>query len=786
MSRPQVSDQFGNQALQTQARPIAQAFTSQQPVDTSAWQALGNVFAAGEMLNEKNSQAQAEADTQRATSYAQSMTVAELGKRIKEDKMLASESPVFAATVQHIFGQNTHDALEREVQAKVSTGELKFNSPEEIDTYLTEARNTALSGQSAYAGAGFDKGYTRLRTGLMDSAAKVNNAEIVARAEREASDSLSNTLLKVTDKAFTGTTQAAAEALMSQYQLLRTTKVMPDSAAKGALLDVITRAAGSGQTALLDSLLNADLPDLGSVRSFLGEAKAQTLTNNAKTRFDQGQRQRIDDESLPWMQAAEAGTLKADKFMAWAQSPANKEYTSSAMIQSLLGVNANAQAAQQRRLEQSFAEGAVLKSEHEAMKRVDAALTGGVLHEVQGPYAPTVVTMNGGVASFDVKSYAEQSLLRRTEKMPIDRQISAWSLNGLIHPGWKAQMDAGLFNLASIGLDSKGKPVGQLNAAALQSIALFRQLDAVNPDAAKRTAGDDGYKRFSDVAFLMHLGRDPSDAAAIASSASQGALAGSSTAKLDKQVRAEVDKLVDTPLLDWLANTRDEVWDVARRNNPVALAGALLAGTIDTAGGTAPEWLKIDPKGTAMRNEAPNTAQVHAMVKRYATLLAHSGQVGTPEAAIKTAVEYISRPEVTAKVNGTLYLRSELPPGIPGKTQEEALEQFINMVPKAEAQSRGFSGDEVRLEFDERSRVYRAFVAGVPLTNANGGVMAFNKSEIHQFYINQRAVEVQNAIRRKIQDDKDKRAPASTPRDSRIMGLTPKQFNSASQPLAPK
>lgn len=163
MSRQQVSDQFGNERLQTQARVTAQTSTVQQAPDMSGWQGLAEAFAAGDMLLEKNKQLQANHDETRASAYANSMTVAELGKRIKEDKMLASESPVFAATVQHIWGQNSHDAMERDVMSKVNTGEMKFDSPEAIDTYLTEARNTALSGGSKYAVAGFDKGYAALR-----------------------------------------------------------------------------------------------------------------------------------------------------------------------------------------------------------------------------------------------------------------------------------------------------------------------------------------------------------------------------------------------------------------------------------------------------------------------------------------------------------------------------------------------------------------------------------------------------------------------------------------------
>ena len=107
-----------------------------------------------------------------------------------------------------------------------------------------------------------------------------------------------------------------------------------------------------------------------------------------------------------------------------------------------------------------------------------------------------------------------------------------------------------------------------------------------------------------------------------------GAIAGTPGDKLDKQVASEIGKLTGTPWLDWLANTSNTAYDVVRRNNPLALAGVFTYGAMKEFRGVEnpPEWLKVDRSDSAMRNTTPNTSQVHGLVKRYATLLAHSGQ----------------------------------------------------------------------------------------------------------------------------------------------------------------
>jgi hypothetical protein len=147
--------------------------------------------------------------------------------------------------------------------------------------------------------------------------------------------------------------------------------------------------------------------------------------------------------------------------MAWAQSDGNKKYTSAAQIHAITRANMASLAHQYKDLEKAQRQGAVIESEYQASKQVDAALTNGTLWNVQGTKNPQVLTLSGDQKDFNVKKYAEDSLTKRTAAMPFQQQVSAWAMNGLANPDWENQMKAGLLNLSSIGVDSNGKPRGE-------------------------------------------------------------------------------------------------------------------------------------------------------------------------------------------------------------------------------------------------------------------------------------------------------------------------------------
>lgn len=99
-NRAPTDNQFGQERLRTQAQPVFT--TEQQP--GARYEGLAKVFAQGELLAQQAQATKDHTDRGRAQQYANSMTVAELGKKVRNQELMASDSPVFAATLQNIWG----------------------------------------------------------------------------------------------------------------------------------------------------------------------------------------------------------------------------------------------------------------------------------------------------------------------------------------------------------------------------------------------------------------------------------------------------------------------------------------------------------------------------------------------------------------------------------------------------------------------------------------------------------------------------------------------------------
>lgn len=703
--RVQVSDNFGAPALQTKARPGATAAQAVgDPFAGQEWMGLAKAFAGGELLASQVKERQDGEDKLAAQKWANSMTIGELGKAIKDGTMLPSQSPVFAATVRHIWGDNARQEEERTLMSRLDTGELKFNSSQEVDQYLTESRNTVLAGQDKYAAAGYDKGHGAFRNKLMAAVTKQLNGEQVEQGAAQATESLMNGLNTVIGPDYKGTAEEAAGQLMERYHLLRKTSVLPESAIRGALGEMVTRMSATGNTALLSSFLNQDMEGIGKVSTLLGEKTSQTLTAKSTAAADQIGRERVDQEALPFYMASDDGRLNTEELMAWGQKPENSRFVSSATIHSLINRNNAAIAAQEKERQKAMLLGQSQASIAEAQRLTDAALSEGQFWRVNGQNKPKYISENGDVKDFDVKAHAEQALTKATRELPMDQQVSSWALNGLTNPDWQNRLKAGFFNLSTIGVDANGKPVGELNEEGKAAIALFQELNSVNPEYAKQVAGEEEFKRFGDIAFLQYMGKDISTAAGIASAAASGGIQNPDVGNMTKKVMAKANDVLENP------------------------------------------WYKanflVEMFGT---NVEHNTAQVAGVIRRYSGLLAMSGQYGNADTALEEVGKYLANPQVTTKINGTLYMRSELPQA-PGKDdQAEWFERFIDNAPKKIAKESGFAANAVRLEFDPNVKGYRVMAGGLPLGRGDGtGMLVYTKADIQEWY----AIEYQKDIRK--------------------------------------
>ncbi|QTD44218.1 hypothetical protein [Ottowia testudinis] len=640
----------------------------------------------------------------RAQRTANSMTVGELGKKIQAGEMLASESPVFAATLQNIFGSNSQAALERDVVSKITTGELKFNSPEEMDLYVTEQRNSMLAGHSKYAAAGFDRNHAAMRQKFMDASKQFVDKQAVEAAAGQATDALSNTLLKVTAADFTGNHQDAAATILKDYELLRKSYTLPPGADRQALADVLHRAAAGGHKELVAAILDSPEKDLGTVRNILGSAKADTLLAHAEGKYDGAMRKQVDDEKLPFLQDADAGRLNEEKLSVWYRT--NAKYVTSDTYQSIVNRNRAALEAQQRQLAEARMLQASEASIFMAQKAVEAALSDGRLHTVQGTANPQVLSRTGTYSDFGVTDYAQQYAARATQGMPLPNAASVYASNNLDNPDWKNKMLAGLSNFASLAGATPGKPVGELNKEAKESITLFKELHRHQPAYLKGLLGDGAYRQYVAVNALTKNGGMPDNvAASLVASAERGDVLSHDGSNQRKLVEKEVAAMQANP---WYKSKLVQRW--------------------------------------LGDNTVSNSVEVTGLVRTLADLYVRSGQFPDAESAVGAAAQYVADPTVSARVNGTTYLRSEMPQAPKGEQQDVWFDRFITDVPKALAKAQGFKGSEVRMAWDNSINGYRAWVVNTPLTDPDTGLIkVFTKSDIEDWYATERKKDIDEA-----------------------------------------
>ena len=679
------------EGVQVTASPnIATEQARFDPRSSAAFRLAEALGAAAPELDKIASRVQ-DSEREAARQFANSMTVDELGKKIKSGEMLPSQSPVFAATLHHIYGENTMAHLERDTLSKIQTGQLKFNNQEELDQYITEQRNTSLQGTNKYTIAGFDKGWDQFKNALATANARITNDQFIQRGVQEGEDNLYSVFTQVTSPTFKGTKEEAAAALADRYQLLRKTALLRDDQAKDALTGLLSSVAQSGDQALMDSLLKQPLDNGVSVQSVVGSMKASSLQQHTLIQDDKNQRQRVDVEIRPFLEWADKGELEGKnlkQFDKWVK--ANERWVTTATIHSITNANLHAQERAKRHLLDNQMLVAAQTSVANAQQATMAAIEG-------GNYAfltqQKVITPKGEVTEFKQKEFAQDYLMKRGASLPFDKQVQMWETNDLTNPEWEKVVQAGVSNVASVGWTYDGKNVGQLNPQGQAAIQKYLQISAVSAAAADKLAGKDA-DLMSDIKFMVERGGMPdlSQAAAFVNQVYRSGITKSDYDSMKAKVKSAVDDVVFP-----------HFW-----SRPV-------------------DWVK-----GFFGNDQTNLVAIQHDIRRRAELLVRSGQVKDPKAAVKATVEYLSNPAVTSKVNGTLYYNKDLPAAPKGEEPTKWFGKFIDEVPGKLATDRKMDHKDVRLEVNQAGG-FTAWIAGVPLTDGKGNVVTYTKQQVSEW-----------------------------------------------------
>ena len=699
MARQQVGYNPGAEALRPTVSPNYQMI---QPQSAESILSENKGFQLASALGSPSVQkaletfgaSKEEADKAAGTAYANSKTVDELKAEIDSGELAASKSPVFNATVQHIYGENTQSKFERDTLSKLSTGELKFDDPAQLEEYLVNGRNEYLAGADKFAIAGFDKRWGQFREAAQTAHAKVQNAEAVDRGVAEAQDNLWTVTQQVQNPTFEGTKEEAAGQILDRYKLLTASSLLRDDQRKSALQGLMSQMVSTGDIALVDAMLNSKLDNGLSVGAILGGSAVTTLKSSVISFDNKVQHERINNEILPYLKLADQGELKgkkAEEFESWYFD--NKKYVTPSTY---MGITNSQQAAEARA--QAVAQKALILAKAE--ETVNVAQQNTVATIEQGGYAflpqQKVMTHTGDITDFKQKEFATDYIQKRVAEtqMPFDKQIQFWSTNGLQNPEWEKTVQSGVSNLASVGWTYDGKNVGQLNPQGEAALNQYLQIAAVNPAEADKYAGKDA-DLLSDIKFMVEKGGMPniSDAAKFVNQVRNRGIKTADIGSLKESVKTAVDDVVNP---HWYSTTANYV-------------SSFFGG-----------------------NQDVNLTAIQSDIRRRSELLVLSGQVPDAAAAVQATVQYFSNPAITSKINNTVYFNKDLPTVPKNESQVEWMERFIEQVPGKIATDQKLDGSRIRLEPDQ-SGSFTAWAGNVPLTDTNGRVLTYTKGQISQW-----------------------------------------------------
>ena len=691
------------EGIQVAASPnIATEQARLDPHGSSAFRLAEALRVAGPEIDKIAERVQ-DSEREAAHAYAKSMTVDALGKKIKSGEMLPSQSPVFAATLHHIYGENAMDHLGRDKLSKLQTGQLKFNTQEELDQHLTEARNSVLQGQNKYTIAGFDKGWDQLKNALSTANARITDAQFSKRGLQEGEDNLHTVLTQVTSPTFQGTKADAAAALVGRYQWLRGATLLRDEQAEVALGGLLDSVAQSGDKDLLNELMKQKLDEGRSVRAFLGLDKAASLQQQALMRDDQNQYQRVDVEIRQFFEWGDKGELEGKKlkqFDEWIKK--NERWVHTDTIRSIKNAHLHAQARAERQLMENQMLAAAQASVAKAQQAVMAAIDGGRYASLR---QQKEITPKGEVIDFKQKEFAQEYLMKRGDSMPFDKQVKMWETADLNNPEWEKEVQSFGSNVASVGWTYDGKKVGELNPQGKAALQKYLGIAAVSQAAADKTAGKHS-ALMSHIKFMMERGGMP-DMSQAAAFVYQGYSSGITKADFDL-TKAKVQSAVDAVV--------SPHW-----SHPV-------------------DWVK-----SLFGNGPTNLTALKHDIRLRSELLVLSGQVKDPETAVKTTVEYYAHPAVTTKVNGTVYHNKDLPTAPKEESPEKWFGRFIDEVPGKLATDRKMDRKDVHLEPNQAGG-FTAWIAGVHLTDAKGHVVTYTKRQITEWIAQKHEEDLHNRV----------------------------------------
>lgn len=374
--------------------------------------------------------------------YANSVTVDELNKQIKDGSLSAAHSPVAVAAIHNVYGQNIASRIATDTQRKIESGELTFTTNEELDKYLVAERNRSLAQGSPYSAAGFDKQYNQAKAQLL----QVNSRYQAKRFEEDGAaqvyESLSNLEQKFANNPELNAEQRAQET-KSVFKFFKDTGLLANPGkAREVWATHIDKLATRGDINGVDALLSMKLDNGISVRSMI-EAGApnavQSIENKVQARFQkillQNQIEQVDVDAETAIKNGQGAQLQDKTFTL----PDGTTKTVTADNQKEAG-----------------------------FKRATANLP------------------------LDVNN--EEAFSTR---------VRMAAVSNVVDPQLKSELKASITNIDSVNWSADNKQLGDMSAQGMRSIEMFRRVNAIAPNYTSTLLSSDEYQTLDTISTII-------------------------------------------------------------------------------------------------------------------------------------------------------------------------------------------------------------------------------------------------------------------------------------------
>jgi hypothetical protein len=246
--------------------------------------------------------------------------------------------------------------------------------------------------------------------------------------------------------------------------------------------------------------------------------------------------------------------------------------------------------------------------------------------------------------------------------MSFDEQVRLYANNAVENSNWKAALSAAYSNIGEVGVDAKGKPVGELLPATMEGLNQFSVINQISTGYARELAGGDRqYQTLLNIQALRESGvGDANLAASLVNQAERN------TAKNIESINTKVNSAVNDITNPGVFTSR--FW------------GELLAG----------EW------GNGEKNLRVVRGAVSSLAKAYMA----ANVASTGEEAVKKAVEYYANPAISTQINNTIYFNKDLPRVPANQDQREWFKRFMDSQVADFLKSKGitYNSDDIVLQ----------------------------------------------------------------------------------------